>query len=86
MLSFSKGTGEKKKIVGLLRNSGHFTEYLRGNVRPKYQTSKNSDDARYSCVNCKGLFLKTYLYRHAKKCRAAQINNDLRKIRHMSAS
>ncbi|XP_031329995.1 uncharacterized protein LOC116160975 [Photinus pyralis] len=42
-LSFPKRSQERKTIITLLRNSGHFDEFLRGNVLPVYRGNITQD-------------------------------------------
>lgn len=86
MLSLNKGSKERKKIIGLIRNEGHFEEYLRGKIRPSYKTKSKLNKELYPCAYCKGLYVKNFLYRHYKKCPAANIKEDSRRIQHLSAS
>ncbi|KAJ8964685.1 hypothetical protein NQ314_004717 [Rhamnusium bicolor] len=49
------------------RNTGHFAEYLNGNVLPKYDyQTKNKE--YYPCSRCKAVLTKKYLSRHRKTC------------------
>ncbi|KAB0804413.1 hypothetical protein PPYR_01383 [Photinus pyralis] len=66
-LSYPKKHQERKKILNVIRNSGHFLEYLRGNVKPKY--NHNTKNKKYfPCSRCKALLTKEYLSRHKKRC------------------
>lgn len=86
MLSFPKKSEQRKQIICLIRNAGHFNEYLNGRIRPVYGTKKKSSVTYYPCSDCKGLYSKKFLFRHRKKCLAANINDRSQKINHLAAS
>lgn len=86
MLPFPKQSKERKNIIGLLRKVGHFEEYLRGNVRPIYTNETVPKEQYYPWAGFKGMYLRKYLSRHSKNCKAVAINKDLGRIQHMSAS
>lgn len=67
LLSYPKRHPERKNILGLIRNSGNFNEFLKGNVYPKYG-SKSDNTEYYPCHRCKALLKKKYLSRHRKTC------------------
>nr|CAI5841642.1 unnamed protein product [Callosobruchus analis] len=67
LLSFPKKHPERKNILSLIRNSGNFNEFLRGNIHPRYGLSSN-DTQYYPCHRCKALLKKQYLSRHRSKC------------------
>ncbi|CAH0558692.1 unnamed protein product [Brassicogethes aeneus] len=67
MLSYPKKHQERKNIISLIRNSGHFNEFLKGNIYPKYGRESKSKEY-YPCHRCKALLSKKYLSRHKKTC------------------
>lgn len=69
----------------MLRNEGHFEEFLRGTVRPIYKTQQDLSE-KYPCAHCKGLYSKKFLTRHYNKCGAALINKNSKNIKSLSAS
>lgn len=85
MIGYSPKSKQRKEIIALLRNDGHFQEYLVGNVLPTYRPAVALDLNQYiPCGYCKGIFKKTYLSRHAKKCKAKEVHQ--RGAKHMTAS
>lgn len=86
LLTYPKKSKERKQIITLIRNSGNFDEFLRGTLRPIYTTKDKSSTSYYPCANCKGLYSKKFLSRHRKKCMAVNVNENLDKNRHQSAS
>lgn len=66
MLSFPKGSKERRQIIDCLRKEGHFNEFLRGNLKPAYCSKQMGTTKCYPCVNCKGLYSQKYLHRHQK--------------------
>lgn len=68
MLSYPKKSKERRQLIALLRNAGHFNEFLKGNIRPVYQRKKYTSTTYYPCPNCKGLYSKKFLIRHRNKC------------------
>lgn len=85
MLKYPKKHEERRKIIGLVRNSGHFSEFLKGNIKPKYDCSKKNEDY-YPCVRCKAILTKKYLARHKKTCVLKNINNAFSKRNEAAAS
>ncbi|XP_044590316.1 uncharacterized protein LOC123268918 [Cotesia glomerata] len=85
MLQYPKKSKQRSEIIQQIRKQGNFQEYLRGTVRPTYQ-SKNRQGEYVPCASCKGLYSKQYLYRHHKVCRAVKITKDPGTIKHLSAS
>ncbi|KAK4879781.1 hypothetical protein RN001_007927 [Aquatica leii] len=64
-----KNSKERRQAFSLLRNSANFDLYIKGEIRPyRERINKVETEKFYPCVTCKGLFLKQYLRRHAKKC------------------
>lgn len=86
MMQYPLKSVKRKQCLELMRNAGNFEEYLKGNIRPKYQKRDNSNDIYIPCAFCKGMFKKSFLHRHYKHCAGAHISNDLTRIRHLSAS
>ncbi|CAH1984521.1 unnamed protein product [Acanthoscelides obtectus] len=86
MMSFPKSHPERKKILSLLRNAANFTEYLKGNVQPKYHYKTESKEY-YPCSRCKAMLSKSYLSRHKKNCILKHTNNnEIRKMNSLAAS
>ncbi|KAB0804499.1 hypothetical protein PPYR_01469 [Photinus pyralis] len=85
-LSFPKRSQERKTIITLLRNSGHFDEFLRGNVLPVYRGNISKSLEYYPCSHCKGVFAKTYLSRHTRKCVIKGITDGLGRKKHLAKS
>ncbi|XP_028809080.1 uncharacterized protein LOC114763505 [Denticeps clupeoides] len=70
-----KNSNERKRILNLLRNRGNFVhntlvaQSRTGTVvaRKQPRTQRASDDFLH-CMHCKGLFLRTCLWKHVRKC------------------
>lgn len=70
ILKYPKNSKQRRQALSLLRNSTNFDLYIAGTVRPNRTLIKESDGEinYYPCAYCKGLFLRSYLKRHAKSC------------------
>lgn len=84
MLSYPKRHLERKRIISLIRNQGHFNEYLKGNIKPKYEHGPKNKDY-YPCSRCKSLVTKKYLSRHSRTCILKNVNTS-NKISELAAS
>lgn len=72
-MQYPKNSKERKHALAILRNDINFELYIKGVIRPNRVVSKSSspsvkDIQYYPCAYCKGLFVKSYLRRHVKKC------------------
>lgn len=79
ILQLPKNSKERRKAVFLLRNDTNFDLFINGNIRPNRVCFKKSEknSIYFPCAFCKGLFIKEYLRRHAKKCVAQKsFTND----------
>lgn len=85
-LNQPKKSHKRKEIIRLIRNAGNFNQYLKGNVMPIYRIKITPPNEYYSCAHCKGMYKKSFLYRHAKICHAAHIQGNFGKLSHLSAS
>ncbi|XP_074026088.1 uncharacterized protein isoform X2 [Leptinotarsa decemlineata] len=85
MLSYPKKHLERKKIIGLIRNDGHFTEFLKGNIHPKYDFNTENKEY-YPCCRCKALLSKNYLSRHKKRCILKSSSNTNSALNQLAAS
>lgn len=92
IMQYPKNSKERKQALSFLRNRTNFELYINGTIRPNRELSKSvnktvEDIQYYPCAYCKGLFVKSYLRRHAKKCVAHKISNqEGSKINHLSRS
>ncbi|RZC38003.1 hypothetical protein BDFB_013121, partial [Asbolus verrucosus] len=71
---------ERRQALSVLRNETNFELYVQGIIRPYRQCNKPAEEkpVYYPCAACKGLFLKHYLKRHAKKCHGQISSTNLR--------
>lgn len=89
IMRYPKNSKPRREGFALLRNETNFDLYIKGVVRPNRQqnnTHVESDKEYYPCANCKGVFDKKYLRRHAKKCIAQSDNRKQIKINYISQS
>lgn len=80
ILEYPKKSKERRKAFMLLRNSINFDLFINGEVRPYRQTTDQALSTFYPCIYCKGLFKKSYLYRHGKKCQSRNSETSCNKI------
>nr|CAI5827434.1 unnamed protein product [Callosobruchus analis] len=85
ILEYPKKSKERKQAMAFLRNETNFELLLRGTLRPNREMQTSVESAEYvPCSYCKGLFIKEYLCRHLKKCKA--FNSDMSKGNKLSMS
>ncbi|XP_050509409.1 uncharacterized protein LOC126886500 isoform X2 [Diabrotica virgifera virgifera] len=65
-----KSSKERRIALSALRYDTNFNLYINSNkIRPvRKQSTANGEPTYYPCGYCKGLFVKSYLKRHSKKC------------------
>jgi hypothetical protein len=86
LLSHSKkekeGRDQRRKLLSLIRNEGHYNEYL------KHVESKDNSAVypmqKLPCIHCSKIVTKNYLSRHQKKCMIKPIN--VKGMRHQAIS
>ncbi|KAF5294386.1 hypothetical protein FQR65_LT19983 [Abscondita terminalis] len=88
IMEYPKNSKARRKAFALLRNDTNFDLYINGMLRPnRCQKDGDKDNLYYPCAHCKGLFMKTYLMRHAKFCIArTNTNGKEGKVNHVSDS
>ncbi|XP_031357056.1 uncharacterized protein LOC116180961 [Photinus pyralis] len=90
MLALPTKSKQRRIALHLLRNNTNFELFVNGTTRPNRTDPKRSTGKAqyYPCVYCKGLFLKSYLKRHAKSCKSQDIatGSSERRINHISHS
>lgn len=88
IMQFLKNSKARREGFALLRNETNFDLYIKGIVRPNRQHSNDlqSNTEYYPCANCKGVFDKKYLRRHARKCIAQYRNKQQTKTNCISQS
>lgn len=85
-LALPKKSKERRQVIEIIRNSGHFKAYLSGEIKPKYQRAKDVDAEYYPCSHCKGLYKRAYLCRHYKSCVAKPEKHTKARSAHLSKS
>ncbi|KAJ8945471.1 hypothetical protein NQ314_009223 [Rhamnusium bicolor] len=78
ILKCEKGSRERKQLIDILRKEGNFSIFFENKTRPVQRPTSNSNKDYLPtdylpCKYCKGLYLRTSLRRHAKKC---YLNNE----------
>lgn len=88
IMQYPKNSKARREGFSLLRNETNFDLYIKGVVRPNRQHNTDLEDniEYYPCANCKGVFGKKYLRRHAKKCIAKHDNKKQTKTNSISQS
>lgn len=78
IFSFEAKSGERKRLLQLLRNAGNLDPAIRGHIIPKkrqiFHEAKETDYA--ICVYCKGYYKRLCLSRHMKKCFAKDSTSE----------
>ncbi|XP_044765145.1 uncharacterized protein LOC123321547 [Coccinella septempunctata] len=80
ILGMPLGSQERRSATSALRKKGNFLlKNEKGKLRSlRYNDRDLNEKDYYPCVNCLGLYKKTYLWRHRKICKA-NANNDYNK-------
>ncbi|XP_048879711.1 uncharacterized protein LOC125748000 isoform X7 [Brienomyrus brachyistius] len=76
-LQFPRKSKERRQNLDYLRNRGNFIhnhqvlKQRRGVLVPRKQSSNTAELPKHyvHCLNCHGLFLKKYLWKHTKNCK-----------------
>lgn len=88
IMAMPKNSIERRNALALLRYETNFDLYIHGETRPSRQPTRNCEEIKYyPCAYCKGLFMKSYIRRHAKACRVRQsVSGSKEKTNHLSNS
>lgn len=81
IMNCPKGSNERSNMINFLRKEGNLSIYYENIIRPVQRPSSNSNADIISenflpCKYCKGLYKKSSLFRHAKKCYFNHDKND----------
>lgn len=68
VLSFPRGSKERKRLLEIIRNSGNLEAALRGYIIPKRRNLNNCIADFAICIHCKGYYRRHCLTRHRKTC------------------
>lgn len=70
-------SNKRREIISLIRKNGQFEEFMKGNIIPTYRNANVTCKNSYApCGYCKGIFLKSYLVRHSRKCKVRSVKES----------
>lgn len=81
-LALAKGSRERSDSIRALVNKGDFhhnssvAKEGKGMIIPKYRTSSSSAQKLVPCTNCLGMYKRSSLWRHARKCKTSEKNKS----------